>query len=77
MDGWVGGVGVGPAGARACMLPHNASPPLRPLHMHPPSCPCPWQLKENIAAFELDLSSETLEEIDAIHLQIRNPNVTD
>ncbi|GAB4816568.1 hypothetical protein N2152v2_003614 [Parachlorella kessleri] len=34
-------------------------------------------LKKNIAAFELDLDKDTLKEIDAIHLQHRNPNVTD
>lgn len=35
------------------------------------------QLQENIAAFELDLDEETLAEIDAIHLEQRNPNVSD
>ncbi|PSC75257.1 aldo keto reductase [Micractinium conductrix] len=35
------------------------------------------QLKENISSFDLDLDQETLQAIDAIHLRIRNPNVTD
>lgn len=35
------------------------------------------QLRENIAAFDLDLDAETLAAVDAIHLEIRNPNVTD
>lgn len=35
------------------------------------------QLKENIAAFELDLDEETLAAVDAIHLQCRNPNASD
>ena len=35
------------------------------------------QLKENIAAFDIDLDEDTLEKIDAIHLEQRNPNVTD
>ena len=34
------------------------------------------QLRENIAAFHLDLDAETLAAIDAVHLDI-NPNVTD
>ncbi|KAL4860207.1 Protein tas [Chlorella vulgaris] len=35
------------------------------------------QLKENIAAFELNLDEETLAAVDALHLKHRNPNVTD
>ena len=36
------------------------------------------QLKENINAFEMvTLDEATLQAIDAIHLDIRNPNVTD
>ena len=36
------------------------------------------QLKENIDAFEgVTLDEATLQAIDAIHLEIRNPNVTD
>lgn len=35
------------------------------------------QLKENIAAFELELDGETLAAVDAVHLECRNPNVTD
>jgi aryl-alcohol dehydrogenase-like predicted oxidoreductase len=35
------------------------------------------QLRENIAAFELDLGEATLAAVDAIHLRHRNPNVTD
>jgi hypothetical protein len=33
--------------------------------------------RENISAFNITLDQETLEAIDAIHLQIRNPNCTD
>ena len=35
------------------------------------------QLKENIAAFDLDLDEETLKAVDAIHMERRNPNLTD
>lgn len=35
------------------------------------------QLKENIAAFDVDLDADTLAKIDAVHLAHRNPNVTD
>ncbi|KAL4428585.1 hypothetical protein ABPG77_008897 [Micractinium sp. CCAP 211/92] len=35
------------------------------------------QLKENIAAFDIELDADTLAKIDALHLAHRNPNVTD
>ena len=35
------------------------------------------QLKENIAAFDVDLDADTLAKIDAVHLAHRNPTVTD
>ena len=35
------------------------------------------QLRENIAAFHLDLDAETLAAIDEVHVAMRNPNVTD
>lgn len=35
------------------------------------------QLKEDLSAFDVDLDEETLQEIDKIHLEQRNPNVTD
>ncbi|KAF5834586.1 aldo/keto reductase [Dunaliella salina] len=35
------------------------------------------QLKENIAAFEVELDKETLDAIDQIHLRKRNPQATD
>lgn len=35
------------------------------------------QLKEDIAAFSLDLDEETLAAIDAVHVEHRNPNVMD
>ena len=36
------------------------------------------QCKENIDALnDVELDDETLEEIDAVHLRIRNPNQTD
>lgn len=34
-------------------------------------------LQENIAAFDLDLDEDTLQQIDAIHLLQRNPCATD
>jgi hypothetical protein len=34
-------------------------------------------VQENIAAFDIDLDEDTLKEIDAIHVRMRNPNVTD
>jgi len=35
------------------------------------------QLKENVAAFEVELDKETLDAIDEIHLRRRNPQSTD
>ena len=35
------------------------------------------QLEENWAAASIELSEETLNEIDAIHVRHRNPNLTD
>eukprot|EP00955_Chlamydomonas_euryale_P060118 357615-Chlamydomonas_euryale.AAC.1 len=35
------------------------------------------QLKENIDACEVELDEETCKAVDAIHLEIRNPNSTD
>lgn len=38
---------------------------------------CWWVLQENIAAFDITLDEETLQAIEAIHREIRNPNVFD
>lgn len=35
------------------------------------------QLKENMEAFDVILDEETLAEVDAIHLECRNPSITD
>ena len=35
------------------------------------------QLKENISAFDIELSEATLKAVDAIHVTLRNPNSTD